>query len=228
MKFLMLRLESNIQSWGERSYWDERDTSDMPTKSGVIGLIACCMGLERDDKRIQYLYDETTMSVRIDDRGRILRDFQTIEDTVKVTGKLNPNKVVSPRYYLVDASFLAAIGSVNENLLNEISNAVKNPKWIPYLGRKCCVPSVPIFCGIVNADNAFEALKNKEYPVRYYDVLPEYIEFNIEGKGGKSKKTYKKRDVYGVKRFFRYRNVYEDYVKSEDFNTVDIREKGVI
>lgn len=38
MKILLLRLEGLLQSWGEHSRWDHRDSSDMPTKSGVIGL----------------------------------------------------------------------------------------------------------------------------------------------------------------------------------------------
>ncbi|HEO65907.1 MAG TPA: CRISPR-associated protein Cas5, partial [Spirochaetes bacterium] len=48
MNYIILRLEGPIQSWGEKSFWDERDTSSMPTKSAVIGMIAGCMGLSRD------------------------------------------------------------------------------------------------------------------------------------------------------------------------------------
>ena len=44
MKIMLLRLEGVLQSWGERSRWDHRDTSDMPTKSALIGLLGCAMG----------------------------------------------------------------------------------------------------------------------------------------------------------------------------------------
>ena len=37
MKLLILRLEGALQSWGERSHWDHRDTANFPTKSGVVG-----------------------------------------------------------------------------------------------------------------------------------------------------------------------------------------------
>ena len=51
-KILLIRLEGPLQSWGERSKWDYRDTADFPTKSGVIGMIACAMGLERTDAQL--------------------------------------------------------------------------------------------------------------------------------------------------------------------------------
>ena len=49
MKLLLIRLEGALQSWGEWAKWDERDSGLMPTKSGVIGVLACCMGLKRGD-----------------------------------------------------------------------------------------------------------------------------------------------------------------------------------
>ena len=39
-KLLVLCLEGVLQSWGEDAKWDIRDSSDMPTKSGIVGLIA--------------------------------------------------------------------------------------------------------------------------------------------------------------------------------------------
>lgn len=36
-KMLMLRLEGVLQSWGEHSRFDSRDSASMPTKSGVVG-----------------------------------------------------------------------------------------------------------------------------------------------------------------------------------------------
>jgi CRISPR system Cascade subunit CasD len=46
---LFLRLEGPLQSWGERARWDVRDTAPEPTKSGVIGLLACALGLSADE-----------------------------------------------------------------------------------------------------------------------------------------------------------------------------------
>ena len=69
MKLLFLRLEGVMQSWGEHSKWDERDSALMPTKSGVIGLIACALGYRRGDPRIVDLSHKLTMAVRADRPG---------------------------------------------------------------------------------------------------------------------------------------------------------------
>ena len=47
---LILRLEGALQSWGENAKWDFRDSSSMPTKSGIVGLLGCAMGLERNSE----------------------------------------------------------------------------------------------------------------------------------------------------------------------------------
>lgn len=226
MHYIMLRLEGHIQSWGERSYWDERDTASMPTKSGVVGLIACCMGLSRDSNQIPEIYDKTTLSVRIDDAGRILRDYQTIENTMQADGKINTNMVVSPRYYLTDASFLVALGVENDVLRAKIINDLQNPFWTPYLGRKCCVPSLPIYINHIVADNPVKALSDKRFKIRHFEEEPsKQIELNIEGKGEDDNIQYKKRDVYGITRFFKYRNVYQHFIPSKDFPTNHILEE---
>ena len=54
---LFLRLEGPLQSWGERGRWSVRDTALEPTKSGVIGLIACALGY-RDDTQIRPLSEK--------------------------------------------------------------------------------------------------------------------------------------------------------------------------
>ena len=39
MKIMLLRLEGVLQSWGERSRWDHRDTSDAPwvSRGEILG-----------------------------------------------------------------------------------------------------------------------------------------------------------------------------------------------
>ncbi|MGD0905437.1 MAG: CRISPR-associated protein Cas5, partial [Terracidiphilus sp.] len=54
---LFLRLESPLQSWGEDSQWSERRTAPDPTKSGIVGLLACALGWN-DDEQIRNLSRE--------------------------------------------------------------------------------------------------------------------------------------------------------------------------
>ena len=66
MKFLKLCFQGPLQSWGERSRWDSRDTAAMPTKSAIIGLLGCCLGLERGSEQLTALDAQVHMAVRAD------------------------------------------------------------------------------------------------------------------------------------------------------------------
>ncbi len=77
MQTLFLRLEGPLQAWGLRARWGVRDTADAPTKSGVIGLLGCALGLRRDDARLRDLSDQVRMGVRVDLPGTPLRDYHT-------------------------------------------------------------------------------------------------------------------------------------------------------
>ena len=61
---LYLRLEGPLQSWGERGRWSIRDTGPEPTKSGVIGLLGCAMGVN-DDRELRHLSQALRMGVRV-------------------------------------------------------------------------------------------------------------------------------------------------------------------
>lgn len=154
MKLLFLRLEGPLQSWGEKAKWDHRDCAVMPTKSGVVGLIACALGLERGAPAIAELSCSLRMAVRADRSGRFLTDFHTIHaDSAKgericnAEGKPRGDTIVTSRVYLQDASFLVAIAA-QESVLERLDAALCSPRWVPYLGRKSCVPSLPVYRGI--------------------------------------------------------------------------------
>lgn len=76
---LILRLEGALQSWGDHSKWDVRDSGDFPSKSGVVGLLSCAMGLERGDPEIAALSAALHMAVRVDRPGIRVLDFHTVQ-----------------------------------------------------------------------------------------------------------------------------------------------------
>jgi CRISPR system Cascade subunit CasD len=77
MQTLFLRLEGPLQSWGLRARWGERDTAREPTKSGVLGLLGCALGLRRDADDLRVLSEELRMGVRVDRPGTLLHDYHT-------------------------------------------------------------------------------------------------------------------------------------------------------
>lgn len=176
---LFLRLEAPLQSWGEDSQWSERRTAPEPTKSGVVGMLACAMGWD-DDERIRNLSHQIRIGVRCDVPGTPtpLRDYHTVGGgygdgnpqllTAKGTPKKSSGKAHTEqtwRYYLCDASFLVAIQSEDEGLISKLAEKIQSPHWPIFLGRKSCVPSLPPYDGTGDYETLNEALE--KHPARF-------------------------------------------------------------
>lgn len=178
---LLLRLEGPLQSWGVRAHWEERDTAFEPTKSGVIGLIGCAMGLRRDDARLHEISEALRMGVRVDRAGSLLVDYHTTggakaadgepEGMLNAQGKLKRETDVSTRRYLMDASFLVALRGLDVDVA-ACAEALQHPVWPVFLGRKACVPTAPVFAGIDSYESLEAALNAHPLPERVIKEAP--------------------------------------------------------
>ncbi|MEW6316028.1 MAG: type I-E CRISPR-associated protein Cas5/CasD, partial [Pseudomonadota bacterium] len=83
MPTLLLRLAGPMQSWGTTSRFDQRDTGKEPSKSGVIGLLAAALGIDREvwNDELKSL-SALTMAVRHDRPGVLKRDYQTAQNII--------------------------------------------------------------------------------------------------------------------------------------------------
>lgn len=149
MKTLALRLEGPLQSWGVQSKHGIREAGGEPSKSGVLGLVGCALGMARDDQPLLEQLASTSFAVRVDRSGSLLRDFHTAGGgTFRGNGKYavfgNKNPVTSQRFYWQDASFLALLGSTDTSLIDRIADALRDPRWPLFLGRRSCVPTAPV------------------------------------------------------------------------------------
>jgi len=84
------------------------------------------------------------MGARVDQQGRLSYDFHTAQHVLKAGGGLK-NTEPSRRYYLADASFLVGLASEDLLLLRHLHDALRNPVWPLYLGRKAFVPGAPVW-----------------------------------------------------------------------------------
>lgn len=163
MKYLILKLQGGMQAWGTHTYEDYRPTNLFPTRSGLVGLLGACMGIERQDiKSRQCLNKGVLMAVRVDEqkwRPQIITDYHTILEARKVNGKARDNAILSSREYICDARFTVAIGLSNcEIKFDKLSEAVRYPFYTPVLGRKSCPLCRPLYETEVTADSLGEAL----------------------------------------------------------------------
>ncbi len=151
MSTLLLRLVGPMQSWGTTSRFDERDTGKEPSKSGVVGLLAAAMGIDRANWKDLEPLTKLSMGVRHDRSGSLKRDYQTAgcaaSDTIiKADGtQSKAGGVVSQRFYLADAAFLVGLECEDRSILERAYTALRNPFWSLALGRKSYVPSEPIW-----------------------------------------------------------------------------------
>jgi CRISPR system Cascade subunit CasD len=175
---------------------------DAPTKSGVLGLICCAMHVSREEARGELReLNKLRMGVRVDRPGTLWQDYHTVGakigilradregkngDGIKYTPITHePETLITRRYYLCDASFLVALQG-DWRLIAEVRNALSEPRWPVYLGRKSCPPSVPLLRGKDNEDlDAFddlrEALASRPWRPRLEgDKTPDSLDCFIE------------------------------------------------
>lgn len=176
MNTLFLRLEGPLQSWGVTSRFVYRDTADVPSFSGVLGLVCAAMGLRRDVANAR-LADLATlqMGVRVDRPGLKMSDYHTagagigmmsaagVVKRTSTTGEIETH--VMRKEYLADASFLVVLLG-DAQLIAEISAALQDPVWPQFLGRKSCPPSIPVFDSVGEFADVTAALQSKPWRPR--------------------------------------------------------------
>lgn len=145
MPSLLLRLAGPMQSWGTTSRFDHRDTGKEPSKSGVIGLLAAALGIDRENWIDLEPLTLLSMGARHDRPGVPKRDYQTVQHIISADRSKIHETAVTTRDYLADAAFLVCIQGYDRDLLERTHAALRDPIWPLALGRKSYVPSEPIW-----------------------------------------------------------------------------------
>lgn len=184
-KFLLLWLEAPLQAWGADSKFGRRNTMPFPTRSGVLGLILCALGASGEQKEllermanfrqtvisfVRTCKDSERKPVPLE-KEPFLRDFHMVgsgydetnpRESLMIPKTCEGKKAVGGgtkvtyRYYLQDTRF-AVIFEAPSDLASSFSQALQNPVFDLYLGRKNCVPSEFIYQGTFeDEEKAFE------------------------------------------------------------------------
>lgn len=175
MSTLLLRLAGPLQSWGTQSRFGERDTGLEPSKSGVIGILAAALGIDRHVP-VEHLA-ALCMGVRVDQQGVLSVDFQTAQNIVRADKSGLSGNNVSHRYYLADAVFLVGLEG-EADLVEQAWRALANPRWPLYLGRKSYVPArsvwledgiqrLPLVKALASYPYQGRGARQPETPLRY-------------------------------------------------------------
>ena len=185
MRFLLFQLYGVMQSWGSPAVGLVRNTEDHPTKSGVMGLIAACLGIDYSQEEDMLGLQKTFgFGCREDIPGEILEDFHTVRtetslkdyfDTLRKEKAKEKESllILTTRYYLTGAFFTVCIwenSSTDKFRLDKVSEALSYPVYTPYLGRKCCLLGLPFGQAIVGADSLKGAFS--QYVPDRFSLLP--------------------------------------------------------
>lgn len=196
VKLLTFLLAGPLAGYGENSRWDRRDTADMPTKSAVIGILGCCMGIPRGDPALQKLDESLRLGVRCEKCEGILTDFQTVTNATGILnaqGKPRGNTIITPKQYLQNSAFQVFL-SGDEALLDRCASAMRHPRWVLCLGRRSAVPSRPIIPRIIEADSLEDALRTWQDPVlradKMWNAKPRWMRCEVENSTDRSDGMY--------------------------------------
>lgn len=188
MPTLLLRLAGPMQSWGTTSRFDQRDTGKEPSKSGVIGLLAAALGIDRESwcEDLQALA-ALNIGVRHDRPGVLKRDYQTAQHIISADRSKTHETAVTARDYLADTVFLVGLEGPDRSLLERAHAALQNPVWPLALGRKSYVPAEPVWLedGVVDAP-LLPALAAQPWLTaqRRGESLPERLLVSLESTDG--------------------------------------------
>lgn len=206
-RFLALKLNGVMQAWGGHTYEDFRHTELIPTRSALLGLLAACLGIDRKDTDgLQTLSGAVRMAVRADQmkyKPQRITDYHTVLEPRTVKGPPRKGPVVSHREYWCDAQYtvLLTVSDDARWTLKQIRDALEKPVYTPFLGRRSCPISRPLFEAEVEAVD-FEAAFALIHPSAG-------VIYSEEPPTGEST-LYRLRDVplYGRKRQFASREVH--------------------
>lgn len=156
---LALLLDAPLQSWGHASRFERRTTALHPTRSGVLGLLAAAIGIDKhapdESARLARLAPLCVTTVTLPRRTRRgdelliqrLEDYHTVgprEGIRRASGKVDKDATVQTyRHYLLDARFGVLLDGPPP-LLTELAAALRDPVWGVWFGRKCCLPATPV------------------------------------------------------------------------------------
>lgn len=187
MPTLLLRLVGPMQSWGTTSRFDQRDTGKEPSKSGVVGLLAAALGIDRENWTDLEPLTHLSVGIRHDRPGVPKRDYQTAQHIISADRSKIHETAVTTRDYLADAAFLVGLECDERSLLERIHAALRDPVWPLALGRKSYVPSEPIWIenGVQDAPLR-DALARWPWIAsqRRWEELPEKLLVSFESEDG--------------------------------------------
>ena len=175
-RFLLLRLEAPLVAFGDISVDARGPVSDLPSASMLTGLLANALGYQRFERaRLQSLQDRLVHAARLDRAAGRFTEFQTValmksDQSWTTFGQVEgrgggEGTYAGPhlRYREHDADVCVHVALTLEPAgdapdLVALAAALDAPARPLFIGRKPCLPAVPVGRGLVEAASLLDAL----------------------------------------------------------------------
>ncbi len=176
MQFLVFQLQANLAAWGDVAVGVYRGSRDYPGASALVGLLGAALGLKREEEAAHAaLRDGYLCAVGMVSAGQLLRDYHTAQVPGRTSLKGRPhhtrrdelgvpqhelNTILSTRDYRQGAACAVAVQALPDapHTLDALAQALREPRFVLYLGRKCCPPAAPLAPQVADAESAHAAL----------------------------------------------------------------------
>jgi CRISPR system Cascade subunit CasD len=180
MDIVLLRFDAPLMSFGGVVVDQHNKTDPLPYRAMLTGLIANALGItRRNEADLAALQARVRYAARRDRKGTVLVDYQTVdfdpngamasdlgwttrgELEERKGGEASEGTHIRYRHYLADAIVTVALTLDpldDEPSLRVVSDALRAPARPLFLGRKCCLPSGPIWLEETQAPSLRQAL----------------------------------------------------------------------
>jgi CRISPR system Cascade subunit CasD len=142
MKTLVLSLSGLATGYGHGDRAIYRLSNPVPLRSHIVGMLMAACGYDRGEwpNWVDTLY----ISVQpIHAPTAPYTDYQTVRGCITYDGS-SGRDAISYRQYWTDSSCSVTV-SGDDSIIDTIDHAVRHPRWQLYLGRRSCVPCVPVW-----------------------------------------------------------------------------------
>ncbi len=180
MEMIILRLEAPLLAFGGPIVDQHGAIRPFPSASMLTGLLGNALGWNHADiDKLEQLQGRLRFAARLDREGEEVKDYQTVDlgqpfmdmakygwttrGLVEERGKGDATSSTHIRFrpYRADALCTVALTLEPADLsptLADLERALREPARPLFIGRKNCLPSMPIFAGRMEAPTLYDAL----------------------------------------------------------------------
>lgn len=180
-RYLLFQLFGSMCSWGDVAVGESRVSASVPGRAAMLGLLAAALGVKRDqESQLQSLSADLCFGMLVLNPGYFLRDYHTAQVPPAGALKKRPARtrkdelsvpkdelgtILSSRDYRTDACYRIAVqaSDTGEWKLEALHQALLEPVFPLYLGRKACPPALPLQPQIVSAESLLAAFQSAEF-----------------------------------------------------------------